>query len=57
MNKNPYAPEVPCHRVIKSTGEVGGFATGTKKKIKMLKEEGIEIKNNRIDLEKYFFKF
>lgn len=26
MNKNPYAPQVPCHRVINSNGEVGGFA-------------------------------
>jgi methylated-DNA-[protein]-cysteine S-methyltransferase len=57
MNKNPYAPSVPCHRVIKSNGMVGGFASGTKKKIQMLKEEGIEIKNNKIDLKKYLHKF
>jgi methylated-DNA-[protein]-cysteine S-methyltransferase len=31
---------IPCHRVIKSSGEIGGFAWGTKKKIKMLKAEG-----------------
>jgi len=55
MNKNPYAPRVPCHRVVKSNGEVGGFASGTKKKIKMLRKEGIEIKNNKIDLKKYLF--
>ena len=40
MNKNPYAPKVPCHRVVKSNGEVGGFAFGVKKKIEMLKKEG-----------------
>jgi methylated-DNA-[protein]-cysteine S-methyltransferase len=57
MNKNPYAPKVPCHRVINSNGEVGGFANGTKKKIEMLKKEGIEIKNNKIDLKKYMYKF
>lgn len=56
MNKNPYAPKVPCHRVVKSNGEVGGFASGTKKKIQMLKKEGIEIKNNKINLNKYSFK-
>ncbi|VVM21409.1 hypothetical protein BSPWISOXPB_1994, partial [uncultured Gammaproteobacteria bacterium] len=22
MNKNPFAPEVPCHRVVKSNGEL-----------------------------------
>jgi methylated-DNA-[protein]-cysteine S-methyltransferase len=57
MNKNPYAPAVPCHRVVKSNGEVGGFAYGVKKKIEMLKKEGIEIKNNKIDLKKYLYKF
>ncbi|VVB82892.1 Methylated-DNA--protein-cysteine methyltransferase [uncultured archaeon] len=56
MNKNPYAPIVPCHRVINSNGELGGFASGLKNKIKILKSEGIEIKNNKIDLNKYFYK-
>ncbi len=57
MNKNPYAPEVACHRVINSDGSVGGFASGQKNKIKMLRAEGIEIKNNKVDLKKYGFKF
>ncbi|MCB0332388.1 MAG: MGMT family protein [Bdellovibrionales bacterium] len=48
MNKNPYAPEVPCHRVVKSDGTIGGFAHGTAKKMKMLRKEGIEIKDGRI---------
>lgn len=56
MNKNPYAPQVPCHRVINSNGELGGFASGLKDKIKLLKSEGIEIKNNKIDLNKYLYK-
>ena len=56
MNKNPYAPKVPCHRVINSNGELGGFASGLKKKIKLLKKEGIEIKNNKIDLKKFEYK-
>ncbi len=57
MNKNPYAPQVPCHRVINADGNLGGFATGIKNKISMLKEEGIEIKNNQIDLNKHMFNF
>ncbi|MBT4576746.1 MGMT family protein [Candidatus Woesearchaeota archaeon] len=56
MNKNPYAPKVPCHRVINSNGNVGNFDSGTKNKIKLLKKEGIEIKNNKIDLNKYLFR-
>ena len=58
MNKNPYAPEVPCHRVVKSNGEVGKFAHGTKKKNEMLKREGIPIKGGKIEnFEKYLWKF
>ncbi|MDO8537449.1 MAG: MGMT family protein [archaeon] len=57
LNKNPFAPQVPCHRVIQSNGSIGGFADGTNKKIKMLKTEGIEIKNNKINLEKFLYKF
>jgi len=55
MNKNPNAPRVPCHRCINANGEVGQFAHGTKKKIQMLKKEGIEIKNGKIDLKKFKF--
>lgn len=57
MNKNPYIGIVPCHRVIKSNGEVGGFALGIKNKIKLLREEGIEIKGNKIvNFDKHLFK-
>lgn len=39
LNKNPFAPAVPCHRVIRSDGQIGGFASGTLKKVKLLKSE------------------
>jgi len=59
LNKNPrpgtLKNQVPCHRVVKSNGEVGGFSSGTKNKTKLLKKEGIKIENKRIDLEKYNF--
>lgn len=57
LNKNPYF-SVPCHRVIKSNGFVGGFARGQKAKIKLLKNEGISIKNNKIiDFKEVLFGF
>ena len=40
LNKN-YDSEIPCHRVIKSNGEVGGYNHGIQKKIALLEEEGI----------------
>lgn len=38
LNKN-FDPKIPCHRVIKSSGEVGGYNRGTKNKIKLLNNE------------------
>ena len=40
--KNPYPPRVPCHRVIRSDGSLGGFSApgGIKTKKKLLKKEG-----------------
>lgn len=58
LNKNPYAPLVPCHRIIKSSGEIGGFASGTKNKIKLLEGEGIKIKDNKVvDFKDRLYKF
>ena len=57
LNKNRNK-KVPCHRVIKSNSEVGGFAAGTKNKIKLLKNEGIKIKNNKIkNFKKTLFRY
>ncbi len=53
MNKNPYAPEVPCHRVIKSDGSLGGFAHGLEAKRILLQKEGIVIKKDTINLSRY----
>jgi methylated-DNA-[protein]-cysteine S-methyltransferase len=61
MNKNTSSflsgGNVPCHRVVRSDGKVGGFAFGQNKKIKMLKEEGIKIEKRKINLNKYLYNF
>ena len=43
VGKNPYAPKIPCHRVIRSDGNLGGYSGpgGIKTKKKLLKLEGI----------------
>jgi len=58
MNKNPYPVIVPCHRVVMSTGKIGGYAYGEHVKIKLLNDEGIQIKNGKItDLENRIYRF
>ena len=57
-NKNPYPVIIPCHRVVKSDGKVGGYAYGEEIKSDMLSKEGIEIKNGKIlDLENRIYRF
>ena len=43
--KNPYAPKIPCHRVIRSDGGLGGYSGkgGTKTKLRLLRSEKIYI--------------
>jgi methylated-DNA-[protein]-cysteine S-methyltransferase len=61
--KNPYAPRVPCHRVVRSDGNVGGFGGKTsgktvKEKIQRLREENVEVKNGKIaNFEEVLFRF
>ena len=45
IGKNPNAPKIPCHRVIRSDGKLGGYSGpgGIKTKKKLLKSEGILI--------------
>ncbi len=54
---NPRYEKVPCHRVVKSNGDIGGFIEGQEKKEALLREEGVEIKNGKVNLEKHLFKF
>ncbi len=58
MKTNPYAPNVPCHRVVYSDGRLGGFSGKARidDKIKMLREEGVLVKDGRIvDFKKHYF--
>ena len=44
--KNPYAPKIPCHRVIKSDGSLGGYSGkgGIQQKRLLLKSENVFVK-------------
>ena len=47
LNKNKDS-KIPCHRVVKSNGQIGGYRKGTNKKTFLLKTEGVIIRNKRI---------
>jgi methylated-DNA-[protein]-cysteine S-methyltransferase len=53
LGRNPYAPAVPCHRVVGSNGSLTGFAGGLPAKKKLLIEEGVEVMGERVVMEKY----
>ena len=57
LNKNPYAPKVPCHRVVASDGRLGGYAGGIEKKAALLKREGVKIERNKINLKRFGYAF
>lgn len=61
--RNPYAPKVPCHRVVRFDGTVGGFGGKTtgktiEKKARMLRKENVEVRNGRIaNFDKVLYRF
>ena len=59
MRHNPYAPRVPCHRVVASDGSLGGFGgkMNSRKKVMMLAGEGVKVSKGRIvDFSRRFYR-
>jgi len=50
LNKNKDLKNIPCYRVVRSDGRVGGYRGGQKKKIALLKRDGVSVKNAKIVL-------
>ena len=54
LNRNPYAPGVPCHRVVGHNGALTGYAGGLPKKEQLLAEEGVPCAKGKADLRQRF---
>ena len=50
LHKNPLAPIVPCHRVVRSDGGLGGPRKGAEARMGLLQKEGIPIEDGRVKL-------
>jgi O-6-methylguanine DNA methyltransferase len=50
LHRNPYAPAVPCHRVVGSDGRLTGYAKGLAAKRRLLEAEGVRFIGQRVDL-------
>lgn len=58
VGANRDIPGIPCHRVVKSDGTLGGYAFGLDMKIGFLKDEGVNVKDGKItNFEKILYKF
>ena len=56
--KNPYPIRIPCHRVVRSNGEVGGYRLGVDTKLRLLREEGIALEGSKVvNFEERLFRF
>lgn len=55
--KNPHPIKIPCHRVVRSDGGIGGYQLGATQKERLLTAEGVEVVNKKIDLARYMFHF
>ena len=49
LKRNPFAPLVPCHRIIRSDGTIGGYSAkgGVQEKIRLLKKENRKARNTK----------
>lgn len=58
LARNPHPIKIPCHRVVKSDGRLGGYSGGVKKKVSLLQKEGIRVRKNKIiNFNKAIYKF
>lgn len=57
LARNPHPIKIPCHRVVRSDGGIGGYKLGILQKARLLAAEGVEVKNKKVDLARYMFHF
>ena len=58
LNRNSNLVEVPCHRVVKNNGELGGYASGSATKLDLLRREGVYVsESGHVYLSDFIYSF
>jgi methylated-DNA-[protein]-cysteine S-methyltransferase len=55
LHKNPLAPIVPCHRVVRSDGGFGGEKKGAESRRVRLEREGIPVERDKVKMSEEMF--
>jgi O-6-methylguanine DNA methyltransferase len=56
LGENPFPVIIPCHRVVKTDGSIGGFKYGVFRKKALLKSEGVSVRKDKVvDFKNIFF--
>ena len=58
LSRNPFAPDIPCHRIVSSDGSLTGYSSdsGLEEKEQLLMGEGVTVQRGKVDLNKYMFR-
>ena len=58
MAKNKNLITIPCHRVVRSDGSIGQYASGADNKARLLIEEGVDVVNGKVNnMQQFIYKF
>ncbi|HNR44404.1 MAG TPA: methylated-DNA--[protein]-cysteine S-methyltransferase [Methanofastidiosum sp.] len=52
---NPFPLVIPCHRVVRADGSLGGFGGGFEMKKRLLENEGIVLSNGKVSPDKIYY--
>jgi O-6-methylguanine DNA methyltransferase len=57
LRRNKCPDKIPCYRVVRSDGSVGGYSSGKKEKLRRLEGDGIPVSGGKVELGKHFYSF
>ena len=56
LARNPFPLIIPCHRAVRSNGELGGFQGGLEMKAALLRLEGVEVSSGKVVTDRFYYR-